>query len=124
MLCVWWDWKAIIHYELLPPGGTIDSELYCDKLMRLKQEVERKRPELSNRRGMVFHHDNARTHTSLAIQQKLKEFSWEVLMYPPYSADLAPSDYHIFRSLQNSLGSVSLVTRWQKVIEQNGTYIL
>ncbi|XP_045540347.1 histone-lysine N-methyltransferase SETMAR-like [Papilio machaon] len=27
MLCVWWDWKGIIHYELLPPGRTIDSEL-------------------------------------------------------------------------------------------------
>jgi len=20
MLCVWWDWKGIIHYELLPSG--------------------------------------------------------------------------------------------------------
>jgi len=24
MLCVWWDWKEIVHYELLPPGQTID----------------------------------------------------------------------------------------------------
>ncbi|XP_047503790.1 histone-lysine N-methyltransferase SETMAR-like [Pieris napi] len=29
MLCVWCDWKGIIQYELLPPGRTIDSELYC-----------------------------------------------------------------------------------------------
>ncbi|KAJ0176797.1 hypothetical protein K1T71_007976 [Dendrolimus kikuchii] len=84
MLCVWWDWKGIIHYELLPPGRTIDSELYCEQLMRLKQKVERKRPELINRRGMVFHHDNARVHTSLATQQKLREFGWEVLMHLPY----------------------------------------
>ncbi|CAH2254203.1 jg14377 [Pararge aegeria aegeria] len=34
-------------YKLLPPGRTIDSELYCEQLMRLKQEVERKRSELS-----------------------------------------------------------------------------
>ncbi|CAH2264878.1 jg5707 [Pararge aegeria aegeria] len=50
MLCVWWDWKGINH-ELLPPGRIIDSELYCEQLMRLKQEVERKRLELINRRG-------------------------------------------------------------------------
>ena len=25
------------------------------------------------------------------------------MLYPPYSADLAPSDYYLFRSLQNSL---------------------
>ncbi|KAJ0178580.1 hypothetical protein K1T71_005355 [Dendrolimus kikuchii] len=74
MLCVWCDWKDIIHYELLPPGRTIDSELYCEQLMRLQLKVERKRPELINRRGVVFHHDNARSHTSLATQQKLREF--------------------------------------------------
>ncbi|KAJ0172890.1 hypothetical protein K1T71_011066 [Dendrolimus kikuchii] len=85
MLCVWWDWKGIIHYELLPPGRTIDSELYCEQLMRLKQKVERKRPELINRRGVVFHHDNARPHTSLATQQQLRQSGWEVLMHPPYS---------------------------------------
>ncbi|CAH2244527.1 jg7678 [Pararge aegeria aegeria] len=107
MLCVWWDWKGIIHDELLPPGSTIDSELYYEQLMRLKQVVEGKRPELIYKRGVVFHHDNARPYTSLATQQKLREFCWEVLMYPPYSPDLTPSDFHLFRSLQNSLGSVS-----------------
>ncbi|KAJ0181486.1 hypothetical protein K1T71_003571 [Dendrolimus kikuchii] len=111
MLCVWWDWKGIIHYELLPPGRTIDSELYCEQLMRLKQKVERQRPELINRRGVVFHHDNARPHISLAIQQKLREFGWKVLIHPPYSPVLAPSDFHLFRSLQNSLGSVRLTSR-------------
>ncbi|KAL0859687.1 hypothetical protein ABMA27_010802 [Loxostege sticticalis] len=131
MLCVWWDWQGIIHYELLPPGRTIDSELYCGQLMRLKQEVERKRPELINRRGVVFHHDNARPHTSLATQQKLSEFGWEVLMHPPYSPDLAQvCQNHLSRYFdqksQNfySNGIMSLPTRWQKVIEQNGTNIL
>jgi len=27
--CVWWDWKGIVHYELLPLGQTIDSNFYC-----------------------------------------------------------------------------------------------
>ena len=48
MLYVWWDWKVIIHYELLQPGQKIDSTLYCQQLMRLKQaiEIEKIRPEL------------------------------------------------------------------------------
>ncbi|KAA5582484.1 hypothetical protein F3G14_18510, partial [Acinetobacter baumannii] len=73
MLCVWWDWKGIIHYELLPPGRTIDSELYCEQLMRLKQELkfsQEKAAGINQRRGLVFHHDNTRPHTSLATQQK------------------------------------------------------
>ncbi|GBP75048.1 Mariner Mos1 transposase [Eumeta japonica] len=48
MLCVWWDWESIINYELLPSDKTINLNLYCQQLMRLKQEVEKKQPELIN----------------------------------------------------------------------------
>ncbi|GBP86613.1 Histone-lysine N-methyltransferase SETMAR [Eumeta japonica] len=71
MLSVWWDWKGIIHYELLPPGKSINSNLYCQQLLRFKQEVENKRLALINRKGVTFHHDNARAHSSLATQQIL-----------------------------------------------------
>ncbi|GBP16774.1 Histone-lysine N-methyltransferase SETMAR [Eumeta japonica] len=71
-------------------NNTINSDLYCQQLMRLKQDEEKKGPESINRMGVIFHHDNARPHTSLATQQILKEFSWEVLMHPPHSPDLAP----------------------------------
>ncbi|XP_011062522.1 PREDICTED: histone-lysine N-methyltransferase SETMAR-like [Acromyrmex echinatior] len=60
MLCVWRNWKGI-HYELLSPDQTINSELYCEQLERLQQTIERKRPELINR-GVVFYHENARPH--------------------------------------------------------------
>jgi len=44
-------------------------------------------------------------------QQKLQELGWEVLIHPPYSPDIAPSDYHLFRSLQNSLKDVKLASK-------------
>ena len=28
LLCVWWDWRGIIHYELLPYGQTLKSNLF------------------------------------------------------------------------------------------------
>ncbi|GFW76638.1 histone-lysine N-methyltransferase SETMAR [Trichonephila clavipes] len=65
--------------------------------------LEEKWPELTNRKAVVFHHDNARPHTSLVTRQKLLELGWDVLPHPPYSPDHAPSDYFLFRSLQNSL---------------------
>jgi len=52
---------------------------------------------------MIYHHDNVRSHTSLRTREKLFEFSLDVLPHPPYSPDLATSDYHLFRSLQNFL---------------------
>ena len=65
--------------------------------------MQQKRPKMVNRSGIVFHHDNARTHTSLAARQKLLELGWDLLPPPPYSPNIAPSDYYLFRSLQNSL---------------------
>ncbi|GBP49890.1 hypothetical protein EVAR_29503_1 [Eumeta japonica] len=47
------------HVPLTKPSI---RHLYYQLLMRLKQEVEKKRPELFNRKGVVLHHDNARPH--------------------------------------------------------------
>ena len=153
MLCVWWDCKGIVYYELLPPNETIDSTKYCSQLDKLKEEIDKKRPALANRKCVVFHHDNARPHVSKMSQKKLLELGWDVLVHPPYSPDLAPSDYYLFRALQNSLNGVilsdldackkhldyffdhksqefyergifQLPDRWEKVIEQNGVYLI
>lgn len=153
MLSVWWDWKGVVHFELLPKNETINSAKYCQQLDRLKAAITEKRPELANRRGVVFQHDNARPHTSLETCKQLLSYSWDVLPHPPYSPDLAPSDYHLFRSIQNSLrdvhfgseddvkiflnrffssksavfwknGIFSLKSRWEQVIARGGTYII
>jgi len=77
----------------MPPNTASNS-------IDLRKAVQQKRSELVNKRGVIFHNDNARSHTSLHTCEKLLEFSWDVLPHPP---DFAPSDYHFFRSLQNFL---------------------
>jgi hypothetical protein len=41
--------------------------------------------------------------TKAAIQ----ELDWEILPHPPYSPDLASTDYHLFRAVSNNLRGVS-----------------
>ena len=41
-------------------------------------------------------HDNVPAHRALATQKKLAYLDFQFLDNPPYSPDLAPSDYHLF----------------------------
>ena len=49
-------------------------------------------------------HDNARPHTAKETQTLIKKFGWEQMDHPPYSPDLAASDFHLFRYLKEFLG--------------------
>ncbi|XP_054744462.1 histone-lysine N-methyltransferase SETMAR-like [Anastrepha obliqua] len=103
MLSVWWGWKGVAYFELLQRNQTINSCVYCQQLDKLKTAINEKRPELINRKGVIFHQDNATPHTASVPRQKLKKLGWELLMHPQYSSDYASSDYHLFRYLQTSL---------------------
>ena len=41
-------------------------------------------------------------------RQKLSQLGWEILIHPPYSPDIVPSDFYLFRSLQNSFNGKNL----------------
>ena len=59
--------------------------------------------ELTNRKHIIFHQDNTRSHVSLTTRQKLSQLVWEGLIHSSHSSDTAPMDLHLFWSLQNSL---------------------
>jgi hypothetical protein len=44
MLCVWWNQKGIIYYELLAPRQTVNANLYSQQLTRLSEVLQKKRP--------------------------------------------------------------------------------
>jgi hypothetical protein len=48
-------------------------------------------------------HDNARPQTANIPKAAVQELDWKILPHPPYSPDLAPSDYHLFRSLSPTI---------------------
>jgi histone-lysine N-methyltransferase SETMAR len=55
-------------------------------------------------RGVVTLHDYACPHTAIAMQDFIATFGWEQFDHPPYSPDLAPSDFHVFLHLKTFLG--------------------
>lgn len=47
--------------------------------------------------------DNARPHVSCRTSAKIEASGWNVLKHPPYSPDIAPSVFHLFRSIEHFL---------------------
>ena len=50
----------------------------------------------------ILHH-NAPAHRALATQKKLAYLGFQCLYHPPYSPELAPSDYYLFPGLKKQL---------------------
>lgn len=104
MLCVWWDQKGVVYYELLKPGETVNADRYRQQIINLNRALLQKRPEYQKRQHkVILLHDNAPSHRAKPVQETLEALSWEVLSHAAYSPDLAPSDYHLFSSMGHAL---------------------
>jgi transposase len=71
-------------------------------MWKLKKRFQRVRPHKDVPK-VFLHHDSARPHTSLHTRKAITELQWTVLPHPPYSPDLAPSDYHLFSPLKDAI---------------------
>jgi len=54
-------------------------------------------------KGILFLHGNAPAHRALATPQKLAYLGLQCLDHPPYSLDLAQSDYHLLPGLKKKI---------------------
>lgn len=103
MLTLFWDSQGPIFCDFLEDQRTINSQYYCNMLEnKVKPAIRTKRRGLLTK-GVILLHDNARPHTAQITQQCIQKLGWEILPHPPYSPDLAPSDYHMFGPLKEAL---------------------
>jgi len=78
------------------------AEYYSSLLVQLKDILKENR--LGNfTKGILFLHDNAPANLAFATQKKLAYLGFQYLDHPPYSPDLAPSNYHVYPGLKKQL---------------------
>ncbi|KAL4083729.1 hypothetical protein QTP88_029045 [Uroleucon formosanum] len=85
MLIVFFDIKGIIFVEWVPSGQTVNQYYYKEVLIKLRERVRKKRPDLW-KNGWVLHQDNAPAHSAFSIQHFLTEKKISVLLYSPVLA--------------------------------------
>jgi len=102
LICIF-DQKGIFHKEFVPPGQTVNGAFYVKLLKCLRENVRRKRPDQWWNNTRLFHHDNAPAHAALLPRRFLTDNNMTVVPHPPYSPELAPSDFFLFRKLKMKL---------------------
>jgi len=55
---VFWDAQGMIYIDYLEKGKSINSAYYSELLVRLKDEIAKKRPHMKKKK-IIFHQDNA-----------------------------------------------------------------
>ena len=99
---IFWNQDSILLIDYLPKGQTIYVEYYSSLLVQLKDILKEKcRGKVT--KVVLFLQDNAPAHQALAIQKKLAYLGFQCLDHPPYSLDLAASDYHLYPGLKKQL---------------------
>uniref|UniRef100_A0A7I4YAE2 Histone-lysine N-methyltransferase SETMAR n=1 Tax=Haemonchus contortus TaxID=6289 RepID=A0A7I4YAE2_HAECO len=136
---------------LLERNATVNKQVYFAQLNSVNEAIRLKRPY--GRGQVILLHENIRPHIAPVVKTALQELEGEVLQHSQHSSDLAPSDYHLLRSMLNQIGGVTfdgggdlknwlnkffdttavdfwriginkLVEGWEEVGSSNGGYII
>ncbi|KYO21352.1 histone-lysine N-methyltransferase SETMAR [Alligator mississippiensis] len=152
LLILFWDCLGPLLVHSMECAVTVNSSTYFHVLQNhLEPAIRIKRPG-KLKQGVLLQLENVRPHSAQVTLETLHGLGFEILPYPPYSPDLAPSDYHMFGPLKEALrghrftsdaevqhavqewlsqlpesffedGIKKLVTRWNTCVAKQGDYV-
>jgi hypothetical protein len=83
MLICFFDQKEINHKEFVPPGQAVNAAFYIKVFRRLRENVQRKRPDQWQNNTWLLHHDNAPAHAALLTRWFMTD-NVTVVPHPPF----------------------------------------
>ncbi len=110
MFIVFWDSTGVILREFVPAGMGVNGLFYASFMRRLREAIRRKRPNVWRRNSFWLHHDGASAHRSDPVMNFLNATGTKILPHPPYSPDLAPSDFFLFNRIKAKMRGLCFAT--------------
>ena len=92
---------GMIYMHWVTTGQTVNKEYYVEVLREFKKRFRRKRQALFKSGQWHFHLDNTLIHNSILVTDYLTKMGIKTVPQPPYSPDLAPSDFWLFLKLRS-----------------------
>jgi len=99
MLSIWWDKSGGINVNFIPHGTTMNGNKYEEEIKQLRLSLPGKRRGMLIRKPLLLI-DNAPCHRANQVHATATKLGFQILEHPPYSPDLAPSDFYLFTALK------------------------
>ena len=148
-----YDAKGLLVSELMPEDQTPTTEFYASMMKTILLPILKRKRGHKDKQPIYLLHDNIALHNSVYFQEVQKELNIIVLPQPTNSPDMEPYEFWFFKQLRSKIGNASfksradtftlinhhasyftesnfansikqLPDRWNKIIDNDGLYIL
>jgi hypothetical protein len=85
MLITFFVKQGVIHKEFVPEGQIVNSAFYVEVIGGLLKLISRVSPQFRAERSWFLLHDNAPSHSKLAVKTLLAKHGVVEISHPPYS---------------------------------------
>jgi hypothetical protein len=99
MVTIVWNPQSFHLADTLPKGHRFNAKYYIDRILQSLLESR----STGRGPGLIIHADNERPHTAQKTLEFCQENRFEMSPYPPYSLDLALSDFFLFGHVKHVL---------------------
>ena len=102
MLTIFWNANGFTVIHVLPDGIKFNSEYFINNIL---EDIYKKTTSIrkNSLKKITVHFDNARPHTSRKVNSYFETHQMKKAPHPPYSPDLAPSDFFLFGFIKSKL---------------------
>jgi histone-lysine N-methyltransferase SETMAR len=103
LFTIFWSPLGLPVVDVLPKGAKFNSQYMVDTIIPELASAGSRCPRSYAKHHTHIHMDNARPHTSIATKSAMDEKRLKCVPHPPFSPDLAPSDYYLFGRVKGAL---------------------
>lgn len=103
MVTIIWGVNGFYIVDLLPQKTRYTSQYFINNILTQLNEKKIEIWSEARKRKLWLHLDNCRVHNSFDSSQKYDEYGFKRTPHPPYSPDIAPSDFYLFGYVKDRL---------------------
>ena len=102
MFTIFWNPNGFLIVKVLPKDVTFNEDYFINEIL---EPINKLTASMRNQTGkkLILHYDNARPHTSKKVLEYLESHNMYRAPHPPFSPDIAPSDFFLIGYIKNLL---------------------